>query len=183
MFFVLLFLFTVLPATELIVLFHLSTSIGLFNTILLIFFTGVVGVFFVKQQGLGFYLNLRSSLSSGKDPGESLLHGFFIFLGGVLLITPGLITDVWGFLMLFSFSRHLLVLALKKLIHKKMKKDHFKVYTYSSHSKSNSHDFNTFFDHEFNSFHHKTSEDGQEDLFSRRDSHNIIDLNKRKKED
>ncbi len=138
---------------------------GFFNTILLILFTGIVGVFFVRQQGLEFYLKLRSSLISGKDPGEALLNGFFILLGGVLLITPGLITDLWGFFMLMEFSRNFFVYLFKKIIKEKIKKEGVKVYTH-----------NISFDHNFDSFQNHADEE-------ERSSHNIIDLNERKNSD
>ena len=163
---------------------------GLFNTILLILFTGVVGVILVKRQGLSFYFNLRQSLSSRKDPGESLLHGFFIFLGGVLLITPGLVTDLWGFLMLLPFSRALLVSLCKKIIEHKVKTGDFKIYHESYGSSKAERGFDDFPEVQFRHFKYRVKSDLEDSAYHRQDEFfykdeedrpKIIDLNERKK--
>ncbi len=113
MFLILLFLFTIVPALELYLLISVGAQIGTLNTILIILFTGVVGAFLAKSQGRAIMFSVQAKLASAKMPTKELIHGIFIFAGGLLLVTPGFFTDILGFCFVFPITR----LGLVQLAH------------------------------------------------------------------
>ena len=127
---VLILLFIGLPALELIFLLEISQFVGTLNTLILIFVTGLLGVFLVRQQGVSLYFQLRRQVASGQLPSDILFNGFLVFIGGLFLITPGFITDVWGFLMVFPFTRSILLFVLKRIVEHNIRKGSLQVYTH-----------------------------------------------------
>ncbi len=96
----LLALFTVVPALELFLLLQLGARIGPWPTFLILIGTGLLGSSLLRWQGLGVLAKLVQEARQGIPPGRSLAEGALVVLGGVLLITPGVITDVTGLLLL-----------------------------------------------------------------------------------
>jgi UPF0716 protein FxsA len=96
----LLFLFIVTPIAEFSLLFYLSDSIGLLPTVGLVLVTGVAGAALAKAQGYRTWQSIREQLSQGKMPSSELLDALMIFLAGALLVTPGVLTDLFGFSLL-----------------------------------------------------------------------------------
>ena len=72
---------------------------------MLIFITAIVGVFFVRQQGMSTFQKLTSQLQNLETPVQTMFEGLVILISGILLITPGFFTDALGFLGLTPFSR------------------------------------------------------------------------------
>jgi UPF0716 protein FxsA len=72
---------------------------------MLIFITAIVGVFFVRQQGISTFQKLTSQLQNLEAPVQTMFEGLVILISGILLITPGFFTDALGFLGLTPFSR------------------------------------------------------------------------------
>ena len=72
---------------------------------MLIFITAIVGVFFVRQQGISTFQKLTSQLQNLETPVQTMFEGLVILISGILLITPGFFTDALGFLGLIPFSR------------------------------------------------------------------------------
>ncbi len=107
MFLKLFLLFTIVPVLELAVLIKMGTIIGTTNTIALILLTGVSGAALAKSQGLSLITRIQDDLQGGRLPAEDLLNGGFVLVGGVLLLTPGFITDILGFILLIPFTRNL----------------------------------------------------------------------------
>jgi UPF0716 protein FxsA len=105
---ILLLLFIVVPAVELTLLIEIGIRIGTFNTLALIAVTGMVGASLAKWQGLNVLKRLREESAQGILPAESLLDGVFILVAGALLITPGVLTDIFGFLCLVPAFRRVL---------------------------------------------------------------------------
>jgi UPF0716 protein FxsA len=102
----LLFLFLVLPLVELYLLFWVAQHIlGAAGTIGLILLTGLVGVVLVKHQGLRTLRRIQEDLAAGLMPTARLFDGLCILLGGALLLTPGLLTDLAGLLLLVPWTR------------------------------------------------------------------------------
>lgn len=93
---ILLVLFIVLPLVDLLLLLNIGFAIGLFETVLLVVVTGMVGYHLAKQQGLATLNKIQESLARGAAPTTELLDGLFILIGGVLLVTPGVLTDLLG---------------------------------------------------------------------------------------
>ncbi len=101
----LLLLFTVVPAFELFVLLQLGSVMGPTPTFLLILVTGVIGAWLAKREGLGVLQGLQAELARGLPPGDRLMEAALVVIGGVLLITPGVGTDLTGFLLIAPWSR------------------------------------------------------------------------------
>lgn len=116
-------LFVVVPAIELYILLLAGKSIGAFNTLLLIIATGVIGGFVAKRQGMKAFREVSDSVKNYQAPGESAINGISIFLGAILVVLPRFISDILGFLLLFSPTRKLFKPLFYRWIRKKMKKN------------------------------------------------------------
>ena len=101
----LLMLFILVPLAELYVLIKLGKYLGTGNTIIIVILTGIMGAAFARSQGAGIILKIRNSLQQGMIPGEEMIQGLLILAGGLMLITPGFITDLLGFLLILPYSR------------------------------------------------------------------------------
>ena len=98
-------LFVLVPIIEISLFIEIGSIIGSFYTIMLIFITAIVGVFFVRQQGISTFQKLTSQLQNLETPVQTMFEGLVILISGILLITPGFFTDALGFLGLVPFSR------------------------------------------------------------------------------
>ena len=98
-------LFILIPIIEISLFIEIGRIIGSFYTIMLIFVTAIVGVFFVRQQGISTFQKLTSQLQNLETPVQTMFEGLVILISGILLITPGFFTDALGFLGLIPFSR------------------------------------------------------------------------------
>ncbi len=124
-------LFTVVPLTELYLLIQVGKYLGAFPTIAIVFITGIVGGLLARSQGLSIYRHIRTDLQNGIIPTERLLDGLFILIAGALLITPGLITDIVGFLVMIPRFRGWLKKRLKKRFEQKFEAG--QIHFYSGH--------------------------------------------------
>ncbi|RKJ16673.1 FxsA family protein, partial [Butyricicoccus sp. 1XD8-22] len=106
---------------EIAIFILVGKMIGVFSTLLLILLTSVIGITVAKKQGIQSVQNIRNSMANGEAPGPAMIDTFLIFVGSVLLVLPGFLTDFIGFTMLFSFSRKLYKPAIFYWIRKKMK--------------------------------------------------------------
>ena len=107
MFFYLLLLFIVVPFVELALLLKLATITSPLHTLLLVIVTGIVGTWLARSQGLRTYRKIQQSLTAGQMPTDSLIDAAMIFVAGALLLTPGILTDLFGFSLLFPMTRQL----------------------------------------------------------------------------
>lgn len=105
MFIKLLIIFTFIPILELYVIIEAGRMIGVAQTVLLIFLTGMAGAWLAKTQGLATLQRIQDETRRGQMPAGSLLDGALILMGGLLLLTPGFCTDLLGFTFLAPFSR------------------------------------------------------------------------------
>lgn len=131
MFVKLLMLFTIVPVVELYILVKVGEEIGTMNTVALVIITGIAGASFAKSQGAQIISKIRSSLNQGQMPGKELLQGAMVLAGGILLLTPGFLTDLLGLSMLIPLTRKLyadMTLAYFK------KKFQARQWQYSAHS-------------------------------------------------
>jgi len=116
-------LFVVTPLVELAILIYLGTLIGVLYTILIVVATGLIGAFLARNQGLATFSKIRSSIERGVIPSEEFLHGALILIGGLLLLTPGLVTDMAGFTMLIPKTRKVVVNWVRRLIQRKIQQN------------------------------------------------------------
>ncbi len=107
--------FTLIPVIELYLLIKVGSLIGAFNTILLVLFTGFFGAWLARLEGMNTMLKVRTSMHQGLMPAEELTDALIIFCAGVVLITPGLLTDAAGLLLLWPVTRK----PIKKYLRKK----------------------------------------------------------------
>lgn len=110
----LLLLFLTVPIIELFALIWVGERIGLLPTLGLIATTAIVGSWLAKREGLATFYRVQSQLSSGEIPGDALMDGLVILVSGVLLLTPGILTDLVGFVGLIPVTRKHIGNALRK---------------------------------------------------------------------
>ncbi len=120
MFLRLLLLFTAVPLIELALLVEIGKRVGLAATVALVIATGVLGAWLARREGLRTLARLQKELQEGRMPTEPLLDGLMIFIAGAVLLTPGLLTDLFGFSLLIPQARGLVRRAVAKRL-----KQHF----------------------------------------------------------
>lgn len=98
-------LFVVMPVVEITLLIKVGQQIGALNTAGLVVLTAVIGSFMLRQQGLSTLFRAQERMNSGQIPLQEMLEGIFLAVGGTLLITPGFVTDLFGFLCLIPVTR------------------------------------------------------------------------------
>jgi UPF0716 protein FxsA len=86
-----------IPFVEIYLLLKVGGIIGAFPTIFLVVFTAVLGTWLLRQQGFATFQRLQSNLAKGTIPAYEMIEGPIILVGGILLLTPGFITDILGF--------------------------------------------------------------------------------------
>jgi UPF0716 protein FxsA len=127
MLFKLILLFTIIPLIELALLIELGKYIGVINTIAIVVLTGFTGAVLARSQGFGILNRIRNELSQGQLPGNSLIDGALILSGALLLLTPGLLTDLLGFALLTPFTRVFFRNYLKKVFRSKIQSSEIQV--------------------------------------------------------
>jgi UPF0716 protein FxsA len=104
--FIFLFVFILVPLAEIAVFIKVGEVIGLAATVALVIATAVIGVALLKRQGLAALARAQQSVDAGELPVDSVVDGVALLLAGAFLLTPGLITDTAGFLLLVPAFRH-----------------------------------------------------------------------------
>jgi UPF0716 protein FxsA len=99
-------LFTLVPVIELWLLIKLGSAMGPFAAIALVIGTGIAGASLAKIQGLQTVLKIRECMDQGIMPAEELIDALMILIAGIVLVTPGLLTDCAGILLLIPASRN-----------------------------------------------------------------------------
>ncbi len=112
----LILLFTIVPITELALLIKIGQYIGVGYTVGVVIFTGVTGAYLAKMQGLITLRRIQEDVNQGLMPADKLFDGVLILCSGILLLTPGFITDIIGFMELVPFTRSWLKRWLKRKI-------------------------------------------------------------------
>lgn len=102
-------LFVVMPVVEITLLIKVGQQIGALYTAGLVVLTAVVGSLMLRQQGLSTLFRAQERMNSGQIPIQEMLEGIFLAVGGALLITPGFVTDAFGFMCLLPVTRQAIV--------------------------------------------------------------------------
>ena len=105
------------PIIEIYLLIKIGSQIGAFTTILLIFVTAFVGIYYARYEGLNTLRSGFKQLRNNEAPMYEVLSGAAIAFAALLLIIPGFITDLFGFLLIFPLSRKLI---FEKIFKKKV---------------------------------------------------------------
>ena len=109
----LLLLFIGVPLLELAILVKLGQFFGFWSTLAIIILAGIAGATLARRQGLRVLMRIQSELASGKIPAAELLDGLLILIAGVMLLTPGFLTDVCGLLLLLPPVRYVVRVWLR----------------------------------------------------------------------
>jgi UPF0716 protein FxsA len=124
LFFYLLIIFVALPIIEISIFIQIGGFLGTFNTIMLIFLTAALGMYFVRQQGFSTFQKIGLELQNQQIPVQGMFEGLVILISGILLVTPGFLTDIFGFLGLIPVTRLLLLNLIKSILMKRYENIH-----------------------------------------------------------
>ena len=108
--------FLLFPALELYLLVKVGAMIGALNMVAWVFASALLGIWAVQTQGQSIMNRVMSEVSQGRVPQEAMTNGLLLFIAGVLLILPGLITDAVGILLLIPFTRRLFMVGLNRYL-------------------------------------------------------------------
>ncbi|MBC8219245.1 MAG: FxsA family protein [Proteobacteria bacterium] len=109
--------FTIIPVVEIYLLIEIGSVFGVFTSIALVVFTGFLGAYLARIQGLQTLFRIQESLREGRMPSAELLDALLIGIAGLVLLTPGFLTDTVGFVLLIPSSRN----AIKYWLQSKIK--------------------------------------------------------------
>lgn len=109
-----LFMLLLLPVLELALLIQVGSAIGVLPTLGLIILSTVLGILLLRVAGLATAWRARERLARGELPEREMFDGLLLALGGLLLLLPGFISDLFGLLCVLPFSRHLLLGRLQR---------------------------------------------------------------------
>ena len=116
----------IIPVIEIYLLIKIGSQIGAITTILLIFSTAIIGIYYAKYEGLNTLKSGFEQLNKNKPPTYEMISGAAIAFAALLLIIPGFTTDILGFLLIFPISRNFFFSILsKKFKHKDDKENNF----------------------------------------------------------
>ena len=115
------FFIILVPVVEIYLFIKIGSQIGALTTILLIFVTAIVGIYYAKYEGLNTLKSGFIQLNKKQIPAFEVLSGAFIALGALLLIIPGFATDLLGFLIIFPITRKIIFRIFGKKINTKTK--------------------------------------------------------------
>lgn len=101
-----LLMFVAMPIIEIAVLLRVGSALGWLPTLAIVVLTAILGTAMLRQQGLATLNTARQRLNAGEMPAQQMLEGVVLLVGGVLLLTPGFVTDTFGFICLFPVTRH-----------------------------------------------------------------------------
>lgn len=116
---ILFLLFAIMPIIEIALLIQVGGIIGGWNTVALVIVTAFVGAYLVRREGFQTLQSAQAKMQRNELPGKEMVEGLMLVIAGVLLVTPGFITDILGFLFVIPGSRHMLAAQLSK--HMKMR--------------------------------------------------------------
>ena len=114
-----------IPIIEIYLFIKIGSQIGAITTILLIFITAVVGVYYAKYEGLNTLKAGFIQLSRNEAPAYEIISGAAIAFAAILLIIPGFATDIFGFLLIFPISRKFFFSKFAKKFNHKKEKNNF----------------------------------------------------------
>ena len=115
-----------IPVVEIYLFIKIGSNIGAFNTILLIFITAIIGIFYARYQGLNTIRSGFAQLIKNELPAYEIISGAAITFAALLLIIPGFATDFLGFMIIFPLTRKLIFGKIfKKFNNNKVKKNNF----------------------------------------------------------
>lgn len=116
---ILFLLFAIMPIIEIALLVKVGGIIGGWNTIGIVLLTAFIGAYFVRREGVSTLQTAQLKMQRGEMPGKELVDGLMLAVAGVLMVTPGFITDIFGILLVVPGTRHIIAAFVTK--HMKMR--------------------------------------------------------------
>ena len=116
-----LLLILLVPITEIYLFIKIGSQIGAFNTISLIFITAIIGIYYAKYEGLNTLRSAINQIVRNEIPIYEIVSGAALAFASLLLILPGFLTDIFGFLIIFPWTRKILFRRISKKNYKKNK--------------------------------------------------------------
>ncbi|GAM10191.1 hypothetical protein OR1_02479 [Geobacter sp. OR-1] len=113
-------IFAVVPVLELYVLIKVGKLIGAWETVAILLAVSFAGAWLVRHQGFAILSRIQGELASGRLPAAEMLDGFLVLVGGILLLTPGFITDILGIFFIVPIGRHFLKQYLRRWLEKRL---------------------------------------------------------------
>ena len=110
----LIILFITIPLVELYLLAVVGRSVGVLPTIMLVILTGAWGAYLAKSQGYSILARIQAETAAGRVPTAELIDGLLVLIGGIVLLTPGLLTDLAGFCLMIPGFRAIIRERVKK---------------------------------------------------------------------
>lgn len=114
MFRVLFLFFVIVPIIEITVLMHVGELLGAWPTIAIVIFTAWLGAKYVRQQGIATLQSVQTKIAQGEMPSSEIITGIMLLIAGVLLVTPGFVTDVFGLSLLVPAVREALMKSVQQ---------------------------------------------------------------------
>jgi UPF0716 protein FxsA len=121
-------LFTVVPLIELYLLVGLGRLLGPVPTIALVVITGALGAWFARLEGARVIRRWQEAMARQQIPKDGVIDGFLIFIGGVMLITPGILTDIAGLSMVMPPTRRVIAGAVRRWFERQIAAGRVQVY-------------------------------------------------------
>ena len=115
-------LFIFIPIIEISIFILIGSEIGVLNTIAIILLTALLGIYFVRRQGLSLLFNAQRNMSQGIFPTEEIKGGIFLLISGLLLITPGFFTDCFGFAIFLKPVQNFISRKASNYFHSRIRK-------------------------------------------------------------
>ncbi|MGB1263427.1 MAG: FxsA family protein [Cognaticolwellia sp.] len=141
MFRLLFVLFIIIPIIEISVLMQVGTALGVWPTIAIVIFTAWLGAKYVRQQGLSTLNSVQSKMAQGQMPSDEIVTGLMLLVAGVLLVTPGFVTDFFGLSLLIPAVRHAIAGSVKAHMPTNGSSQHFQFHQHSHSNVDNADDF------------------------------------------
>jgi UPF0716 protein FxsA len=116
----LLLLFTVIPVVELYLLITIGQNVGAGPTIALVLVTGFLGAWLARREGSRVLRSWQGSLARGEIPKEGVISSVLVLVGGVLLVTPGVVTDVMGLVLLLPWTRRSVANVIRRRLEQRL---------------------------------------------------------------
>lgn len=110
------FLFVIIPIIEIFVLMNVGAWLGAWPTIAIVIFTAWLGAKNVRKQGIATFNSVQTKIAQGEAPSDEIIAGVMLLIAGVLLVTPGFVTDIFGLSLLIPQVRQALISTVKQNI-------------------------------------------------------------------
>ncbi|MEI8012540.1 MAG: FxsA family protein [Candidatus Omnitrophota bacterium] len=104
--------FITFPIAEFNIMLKVAAHIGFWDTFVLCVFSALMGLYLAKHQGIVVMTRMQACLSEGRPPTREMLDGLLVFLGGILFVLPGFLSDALGLILVFPLTRALVRMAL-----------------------------------------------------------------------